>query len=139
VDTRCDHCFIRCNPWKRICPPTLPGDGMICPKQEICPSLDAELDGCHAKHPEDLQALNDCLYEAQIQCTDKMERCACNKSVKVLKDLAIPPQGQVNGTCLRDLSRTLSEETSELLDNAAELISDTFNDETITPEVRASL
>ncbi len=139
VDSRCDHCFKGCNPWKRICPPTLPTGGIICPRDKECRSLEDERESCKSTHTTDVKALNACLYSAEATCTDKVERCACNQSIKVLKDMRIIPQDQVEGTCLSDLSRTLSEETRALLDKAAELASDTFKDETYTPEVRESL
>ena len=139
VDSRCDHCYTRCNPWKTLCAPTLPGDGFICPEAELCPTLEAQLSDCKVQHKDKTQELNDCLRQRTMACTDAKESCACNKSVKVLKDMGLLPTDQIQFTCLSDQARKLSQEFTTYLQDAARIAQETLKDDTYTPEVRDAL
>lgn len=139
VNTRCDHCFGTCNPWKEICAPTLPGDGFICPESEVCRTQDAELEACLTNFKDKPLELNKCRRTAISKCTDAKESCACNKSVKVLKDMKIIPQDTIEGTCLSADAKKLSEEAQGFMQGLFNVAKNTFSDQEYSEDVRQAL
>ncbi|MFH0900021.1 MAG: hypothetical protein V2A73_05270, partial [Pseudomonadota bacterium] len=97
----CDHCFPDCNPWRRVCPPRLPGglDCMKCPERtggsvppgaslsEPVPTptpCEDEKDGSQC---EDLYY--ECMEEIELACADRAEAECCEDAAQRLN---LPPE-----------------------------------------------
>lgn len=90
LSDRCDHCFDDCNPWRELCPATLPDPdpSSPCSAAVLCkPPVTGSNETC--EDAPDAATFRACRDERTRICTDARMQCLCDEAVERLADLGI--------------------------------------------------